>query len=222
MVDYQLMKNLIVKYQILIIFSIIFIGCGNPKIDTSTLGKYKASLEEVRNSLPLDKLDNFDNAMLIYSYIPSEINGKTGLEIIEYHQIKLKEIELKAQERAKKEAEETAKKAEELVFRPDEIILNIYITDSRGNPKILKLGTSIIIETNEKEILKQLYGNKKVLIIDKITKLAEGRLYEELLTVGGKDLLKDEMKEAIEYILKDNKEQIIIRTRILFTTFVRN
>lgn len=217
------MKNLIVKWLILTIFSIIFIGCGNPKIDTSTFGKYKESIEEVRNSLPLDKLNDFNMAILVYNNFPSEINGKTGLEIIAYHQSKLKELELKQQELAKKEADEITTKKEEIektiIFSYDDnFILKFNITDSRGKPKKLQLGLSI--KTNEKDI-KLLYENNKALVIDKITELIESRSSEELLTVGGKNLLKDEMNEAIAYVLndnKENKEQIIVRT--FFTTFI--
>lgn len=212
-------------------FKIIFItilivlvtGCSNPKIDTSTFGKYKESIEEVRNSLPLDKLNDFDRAMLVYNSFPSEINGKTGLEIIAYYQSRLKELELKQQEILKKEADEIAKKQEEIdktiIFNYDDnFILKFNITDSKGNQKELQLGLSI--KSNEEDI-KQLYENNKVLVIDKISKLVEERTSEELLTVGGKNLLKDEINADIEEILNDskkNKEQIIVRT--FFRTFI--
>lgn len=207
-----------IKNSTLIVFTIIFIGCGNPKIDTSTLGKYKESLEVVRNSLPLDKVNDFDMTVLIYSNSLSEINGKTGLEIIAYHQSKLKELQLKQQEKENREAEERAKKNEEitkkLIYRYD-FVSDFDVLSYKDGHKKLTLG--ITIKTNEKNIKN--FDDINFYIANLISE----RSLEEIQTVGGRNLFKDDLFEKLMNVLNNkkeesNNEEILIR--ILFTEFV--
>jgi hypothetical protein len=58
-----------VNLKILFIFTILLaFGCGDPKIDTSSDEKMKASIEQVRQSLPSNKRAEFDDAIKIIAF----------------------------------------------------------------------------------------------------------------------------------------------------------
>jgi len=81
----------------LIIISLAFmISCGEPRMDVSSKKAIKLSIDEIRESLPVEKLASFNSALRIISIKYSQlhkstksnnkllniIDGKTGLEII--------------------------------------------------------------------------------------------------------------------------------------------
>lgn len=113
---------------IAIITSLIFIGCSNPKIDTSTDEKMKTSIEKVRQSLPKEKKEQFDEALKILAFnqvdfkdifsgtvgigtteakMKEALNGKTGNEVIA-------EVEKLKKERKEKERIQALEEIKEL------------------------------------------------------------------------------------------------------------
>jgi len=81
----------------------------------------------------------------------------------------------------------------------DSLVLNI--TNAKGREKLMKL--SFTLKTIEPTIEIILEDNKAE-IIDKVISLISARSSEELLTVGGKAMLKDEMLAEINNILNDS------------------
>ena len=93
-----------VKTLLIAILSLsILLGCSSPKIDTSSDETMKASIEKVRQSLPKEKKEQFDEALKILAFnqidfknilsaaagfgtteakIKEVLNGKTGNEVI--------------------------------------------------------------------------------------------------------------------------------------------
>lgn len=98
----------------------------------------------------------------------------------------------------------------------NELVLNL--TDSRGREKIMKLSFSIRSSDPNIEKFVQDYLAE---ITDVVITQISSRSSEELLTVGGKNLLKDELVSEINnilnYVTKTNGNLV---SNILFTTFV--
>ena len=103
----------------------------------------------------------------------------------------------------------------------DSLVLNV--TDAKGRAKLMKL--SFTMKTIEKNIESILEENKAE-IVDAVIKQVSARTSEELLTVGGKAMLKEEMIDEINNILNDSipngddsrKRNAIVD--IFFTSFV--
>ena len=102
----------------------------------------------------------------------------------------------------------------------DDLVLNI--TNSRGREKLMKLSFSIKSTDPTIEAIVEEY---KPEIVDRVISQISARSSEELLTVGGKALLKEELLEDINMVIneatamnpevaKDNVKQLY------FTTFV--
>jgi len=122
------------------------------------------------------------------------------------------------QEEVKKE--ESVEKG--ISFKADisELVLNL--TDSRGKEKLMKLSFSI--KSNEPTIAAIVEANKAE-IIDVVISQISSRSSEELLTVGGKNLLKDEMVQEINNVVNNvtASDPKVARNNIkaiFFTTFV--
>ena len=101
----------------------------------------------------------------------------------------------------------------------ESLVLNV--SDAKGRSKLMKLSFTmktieptieIIVETNKAEI------------IDAVIRQISARSSEELLTVGGKAMLKEEMLEEINNILNDatNEDDVPRNSvkEIFFTAFV--
>ena len=101
----------------------------------------------------------------------------------------------------------------------DGLVLNI--TDAKGRAKLMKL--SFTLKTTETTITAIVEANKAQLI-DAVIRQISARSSEELLTVGGKAMLKEEMLEEINNILNDaTNEEDVKRDSvkdIFFTSFV--
>ena len=103
-------------------------------------------------------------------------------------------------------------------FKADvnELVLNL--TDSKGREKVMKLSFSIRSSDQNIEKLVQDYLAE---ITDVVITQVSARSSEELLTVGGKNLLKDELiseiNNVLNYFTKSNSNVV---SNILFTTFV--
>ncbi|RLA83894.1 MAG: flagellar basal body protein FliL [Epsilonproteobacteria bacterium] len=103
----------------------------------------------------------------------------------------------------------------------DSLVLNI--TDAKGRAKLMKL--SFTLKTVEPAIEVILEDNKAE-IIDSVIRQVSARSSEELLTVGGKAMLKEEMIDEINNILNDSipegdedrKRNCVLD--IFFTSFV--
>jgi len=118
----------------------------------------------------------------------------------------------------KEESDENAKQFYKAEIK--DLVLNI--TNAKGREKLMKLSFSI--KSTEPTIEAIVSANKDE-IIDAVIQQVSARNSEELLTVGGKDLLKEELLNEINNIVneatKDNKE--IKRNNVVklyFTTFV--
>lgn len=102
----------------------------------------------------------------------------------------------------------------------DNLVLNI--TDAKGRAKLMKL--SFTMKSTEPTIGSLVDANKAELV-DSVIKQISARSSEELLTVGGKAMLKEEMIDEINNILNDaigeqediKKSSVI---KIFFTSFV--
>jgi flagellar protein FliL len=119
-----------------------------------------------------------------------------------------------------------ASKAEEKEYKDfyqvqiNDMVLNI--TNTKGREKLMKL--SFTINSIEDEI-EQLMDQNKPEVVDLVISLISSRNSEELLTVGGKELLKEELIIEINSILNraigDNssykKDSV---KNIFFTAFV--
>jgi len=81
----------------------------------------------------------------------------------------------------------------------DSLVLNI--TDAKGRPKLMKL--SFTLKTTEPTI-EAVIETTKAEIIDSVIRQVSARSSEELLTVGGKAMLKEEMIDEINNILNDS------------------
>jgi len=128
------------KFRIfLVIFIGVIIGCGQPKIDTSSDEAMKASIEKVRKSLPENDRDKFDKAVMRLAFknfslenamagevgkniteikMKEAINGKTGPEIIAEAEILMK----KDREQEKKDKAERDARLQELTTQRKKMI----------------------------------------------------------------------------------------------------
>ena len=101
----------------------------------------------------------------------------------------------------------------------DGLVLNI--TDAKGRAKLMKL--SFTLKTNEPTATAIVEANKAQLI-DAVIRQISARSSEELLTVGGKAMLKEEMIEEINNILNDTTDEEEVKRDsvkdIFFTSFV--
>lgn len=124
-----------------------------------------------------------------------------------------------AQQPAHVEAKtETTGKGE---FKADINDLVLNLTDSKGKEKLMKLSFSV---KSSSENIAAIVEEYKPEIIDVVISQIGSRSSEELLTVGGKNLLRDELLQDINNAInKAAPEEKIARNSIkalLFTTFV--
>ena len=124
-----------------------------------------------------------------------------------------------AQVEQKQEASQAEDVGEKFQAKIDSLVLNI--TDAKGRAKLMKL--SFTMKTTEPTI-EQIVELNKAEIIDAVIRQVSARSSEELLTVGGKAMLKEEMIEEINNILNDaTSEEDVKRDSlkdIFFTSFV--
>jgi len=102
----------------------------------------------------------------------------------------------------------------------NDLVLNI--TNAKGREKLMKL--SFHLKSTEPTI-ESIVEEYKPEIVDAVIAQISSRSSEELLTVGGKALLKEELMEDINNIINEvtSKNEDIKRNNvqnILFTTFV--
>jgi len=102
----------------------------------------------------------------------------------------------------------------------DSLVLNI--TDAKGRAKLMKL--SFTVKSSEPTIEGLIEANKAE-IVDSVIRQISARSSEELLTVGGKAMLKEEMIDELNNILNDASDgnEDIMKNMILdifFTSFV--
>lgn len=102
----------------------------------------------------------------------------------------------------------------------NDLVLNI--TNAKGREKLMKL--SFAVKSSE-ETIEALIENNKPEIIDVVIAQISARSSEELLTVGGKALLKEELLEEINRVINDataTNEDIKANVvkKLFFTSFV--
>lgn len=116
--------------------------------------------------------------------------------------------------------DENAKKNETFKANINDLVLNI--TNAKGREKLMKLSFSV---KSTEPTIESLVEEYKPEIVDAVIAQISARSSEELLTVGGKALLKEELLENLNNIINevtsDNEdiEKNNIK-KILFTTFV--
>jgi flagellar FliL protein len=116
--------------------------------------------------------------------------------------------------------EESADKG--LSFKADITDLVLNLTDSKGKEKLMKLSFSI---KSTEPTIAALVEEVKSEIVDKVISQIGSRSSEELMTVGGKNLLKDELLVEINNIVNEaaaKKPEVSKNSvkQVLFTTFV--
>jgi len=87
---------------------------------------------------------------------------------------------------------------ETFLAKIDSLVLNI--TDAKGRAKLMKL--SFTMKTTEPTIEALVEANKAEMV-DSVIRQISARTSEELLTVGGKAMLKEEMIDELNNILND-------------------
>ena len=102
----------------------------------------------------------------------------------------------------------------------EDLVLNI--TNSKGREKLMKLSFSL---KSTEPTIESIIAQNKDEIIDIVIQQISARSSEELLTVGGKELLKEELLNEINMVLNDatSKNEDIKRNmvqKLFFTTFV--
>jgi len=102
----------------------------------------------------------------------------------------------------------------------DSLVLNI--TDAKGRAKLMKL--SFTMKASEPSIEALVEANKAEMV-DTVIRQISARSSEELLTVGGKAMLKEEMIDELNNILNDAADgnEDIMKNMVLdifFTSFV--
>jgi len=125
--------------------------------------------------------------------------------------------EMKKEETKKEEASDEGEYFKATI---ENLVLNI--TNSKGREKLMKLSFSL--KSVEPTISTLVEGSKDE-IIDTVIQQISARSSEELLTVGGKELLKEELLDEINIIINDasSKNDDVLRNNIkklFFTTFV--
>lgn len=107
-------------------------------------------------------------------------------------------------------------------FKADIEDLVLNLTDSRGKEKLMKLSFSI---KSTEPTIAAIVTEYKAEIVDVVISQISSRSSEELLTVGGKNLLKDEMLQDINNVINsvtESKKEVQKNNvkAVLFTTFV--
>jgi len=102
----------------------------------------------------------------------------------------------------------------------DSLVLNI--TDAKGRAKLMKL--SFTMKASEPTIEMLVEANKAEMV-DSVIRQISARSSEELLTVGGKAMLKEEMIDELNNILNDATDgnEEVMKNMVLdifFTSFV--
>lgn len=128
------------KKSILVaILAVLVSGCGDKKVDSSTDEKFKSSIEIVKNSLPDEKKQEFEEAVKVLALsevgnlfeaaanpegvqrkIKDKLHGKTAEEIISEGNLIIAERKKKEREQAVIEIEETKAKIAELENKKSE------------------------------------------------------------------------------------------------------
>ncbi len=116
--------------------------------------------------------------------------------------------------------EESSEKKETYKTAINDLVLNI--TNAKGREKLMKLSFSL---KSTEPTIEAIVEEYKPEIVDVVIAQISSRSSEELLTVGGKALLKEELLEDINNILNEvtsSNEDIKQNNvkKILFTTFV--
>ena len=123
-----------------------------------------------------------------------------------------------SQEMTKKE--EAGDSKETFKANIDDLVLNI--TNAKGKEKLMKLSFAVkSVEPTIAAIIEEYRAE----VIDVVINQISARSSEELLTVGGKALLKEELLEEINSVINEvtsNNEDVKANNikQILFTTFV--
>jgi len=122
----------------------------------------------------------------------------------------------------KEEVQKEEAKDEGVYFKASIKDLVLNITNSKGREKLMKLSFSL---KSTEPTIEALVENSKDEIIDTVIQQISARSSEELLTVGGKDLLREELLNEINIIINEatSKNEDVKRNNIqklFFTIFV--
>jgi len=125
-------------------------------------------------------------------------------------------------EQKKEEVKKEEAKDEGVYFKASIKDLVLNITNSKGREKLMKLSFSL---KSTEPTIEALVEASKDEIIDAVIQQIAARSSEELLTVGGKDLLREELLNEINIIINEatSKNEDVKRNNIqklFFTIFV--
>jgi len=120
------------------------------------------------------------------------------------------------------EVKKEASDEQKLYFKAEIKDLVLNITNAKGREKLMKLSFSI---KSTEPTIEQIVADNKDEIIDAVIAQISARSSEELLTVGGKELLKEELLDEINTIVNEatsTNEEIKRNNvkKLYFTTFV--
>ena len=124
------------------------------------------------------------------------------------------------QEQVQKKAEASDESKEYFKAEIKDLVLNI--TNAKGKEKLMKLSFSI---KSVEPSIELLFADNKDEMIDIVIQQISSRSSEELLTVGGKDLLKEELLNEMNSVINeatasnDDIKRNNIK-KLFFTTFV--
>ena len=104
-------------------------------------------------------------------------------------------------DKAKQEQkEQKAEDSDGKTFAAEIKDLVVNITDAKGRDKLMKI--SFTIKSTDPQI-QALVDSNNAEIVDSVIELISARTSEELLTIGGKTLLKDDMLTSINQIINE-------------------
>lgn len=166
--------------------SFLLAGCDKPKIDSSTDDAMKSSIAKVRESLPENKREEFDNALKIVAFsninmadlmrassesdkedlskkMREPLSGKTGDEIISYAQQVTAERELKQKEQAIQEIKELEQKKADSEKAKEEL-KKVQVLSSRFSLEPEEYGKPqpiirLVVKNNTDKAISRVYFN---------------------------------------------------------------
>jgi flagellar FliL protein len=116
--------------------------------------------------------------------------------------------------------EEVVEKKDTFKAKIENLVLNI--PDTRGNDQLMKFSFAV---KSTNEAIEAVVESNKEEILDATINLISARNSEELMTIGGKEILKEDMLDAINKILNDalNEDEEDLKDSVIniyFTDFV--
>lgn len=187
------MKGLHKSAILLIILATILIGgCGKPTIDSSTEESLKVSIEEVKNSLPPERHEEFEEAIKVVAF--------SGIDFSELW--RMSEIDTGATERKMKEAL-NGKTGEEVIALAKQIQAE---EEKRRKEKSIQLITLAEDLREEEDYDRALDKYKEALRIDPKNLALESKIAETERIIQDQEKAEEDRRNKIRQLIKEAKE----------------